>query len=189
VLSTDPSLATPSSLSQHHDIPPALATETSSSQAFPIEADPLLHTAGLSPPSPRQSPQDSRLSPRTPEQETPSVSVWNPHEAYYNSPQNTSTSFNNHESAHQRLGYQNEISGIQKYPSAEFSQERPEKQIRPTSPLTSLASSSSSHQSPELHTFDQLAPQQVPSRSRRKHDRQFKCTSCSRVFPRRCDLK
>jgi hypothetical protein len=187
VFPTDTSLATPLPLSQHHDIPPALPIANSRPQPLPILTNTSLQTPGLSPPSLSQSPQDPRLSPRTPEQEF-GRSL---HEAHFDSTKTTSPSLNHHGGGSQLLGYQIDPSSSQRYPlPTNFSREAPEQQIQLKGLSTSpLSRSSSSQPSPEPGILVQTSPQHIPSRSRRKHDRQFKCSSCSKVFPRRCDLK
>jgi hypothetical protein len=187
VFSTDPSLATPSSLPQHHDIPTALPAASSRPQPPPIRAGLSLQTPGLSPPSLSHSPRDPRFSPRTPEQE---ISFGqNLEEADSDSTKNLCTSLNRHDSVQQRLGYQSDTSSSQRYQFPDSRHEGPEQHVKLTSVSTFPAPSSSTRPSPEPGKFVQISPQHIPSRSRRKHDRQLKCTSCSRVFPRRCDLK
>jgi hypothetical protein len=186
VLPTDPSLATLSPLSQHHDIPPALPPSILHSQTIPTKADLSSQPPGPTPPSLSQSPQDPRLSPRTPEQDTSFGRSL--HEADFDLTKNNSTSSNHHKSFHQHLGYQNDTSSSQIIP--DFSYEGQQPQIRQTSLLTSSPhSTSSSQESAGPGPLVQILSQHIPSRSRRKHNRQFKCTSCSKVFPRRCDLK
>ncbi|KAF4631279.1 hypothetical protein G7Y89_g6848 [Cudoniella acicularis] len=51
-----------------------------------------------------------------------------------------------------------------------------------------LDSSHSSQEPAEPAPLLQTPSQHISPRSRLKHDRQFKCTSCTKVFPRRCDL-
>jgi hypothetical protein len=185
VFPTDPSLATPSSLSQHHNIPPPLSAASSPLQLLQIQSDLSLQTPGLSSASLRQASQDRRLSPKTPERELGR----NLHRAYFDSTKNTPTSLNHHEFVRQRLSYQSDTSSSQRYQFPDSRHEGPEQHVQLTSVSTSPASSSSAQPSPEPGKFVQISPQHVPSRSRRKQDRQLKCTSCSRVFPRRCDLK
>lgn len=133
-----------------------------------------------------QSPQDPGLWPRIPEQE---VSLWrSPHEADFDTTKNHSTSSDHHESVHQHLGCQNDTSSSQRIPNISYEGSQP--QIRPTSHLTSSPHSTSSGQEPtEPGSPVQIPSRQTSSRSRRNHNRQFKCTSCSKVFQRRCDLK
>jgi hypothetical protein len=187
VFSTDPSLATSSSTSQHHSIPPVLPAASSFPQLLSIQAGLSTQAPGLSPPSLSQSPPDPRLSPRTPEQE--SSFGQNPDGADSDSTKNTSTILNHHEPVHQRLGYQNDTSSFPRYLIPVSPHVEPVQQIQLTSHSTSPLSHSSTQSSPEPGTLVQISPQHIPSRGRRKHDRQFKCSSCSRVFPRRCDLK
>jgi hypothetical protein len=187
VFPTDPSLATPSSSSQHHDISRALPAASSLTQPLPIRAGVSLQTLGISPPNLSHSPRDPRFSSRTPEQE---ISFGqNPEEANSDSTKNPCTSLNRHDSVQRRLGYQRDTFSSQTYQFPNSRHEGPEQHVQLTSVSTSPASSSSTQPSPEPGTLVQISPQQIPSRGRRKNDRQFKCSTCPKVFLRRCDLK
>jgi hypothetical protein len=166
---------------------PALPIANSHLQPLPIQANPSLQTPGPSPPSLSQSPQDPRLSPRTPEQEL-GRSL---HEAHFDSSKTTSPSLNHDGGVNQLLGYQINPPTSQRYPlpTTNFSREAPEQQIQLESLSTSPLSWSPTQPTPEPGTLVQISPEYIPSKGRRKHDRQFKCSSCSKVFPRRCDLK
>jgi hypothetical protein len=181
VFPTDPSLATPSSTFQHHNIPPAVPAASSFPQHLSIQAP------GLSPPSLSQSPRDPRLSPRTPEQE--SSFGQNREGADSDSTKNTSPSLNRHDSVHQHLGYQNDTSSSLRYQFPDSPHEGAKQQRQLTSLSTSPLSNSSTQPSPEPSTPVQSPPQHIPSQGRRRHDCQFKCSSCPKVFLRRCDLK
>lgn len=184
---TDPSLATPSSTFQHHNIPPAVPAASSFPQHLSIYADLSIQAPGPSPPSLSQSPRDPRLSPRTPEQE--SSFGQNPEGADSDSTKNTSPSLNGHDSVHQHLDYQNDTSSSLTYQFPDSPHEGAKQQRELTSLSSSPLSNSSTQPSPEPGTLVQISPEHIPSKGRRKHDRQFKCSSCSKVFPRRCDLK
>jgi hypothetical protein len=187
VFPTDPSLATPPSTFQHINIPPAVPAASSFPQHLSIYADLSIQAPGLSPPSLSKSPQDPRLSPRTPEQE--SSFGQNPEGADSDSTKNTSPSLNRHDSAHQHLDHQNDTSSSLRYQFPDSPHEGAKQQRQLTSLSTSPLSNSSTQPSPESSTPVQSPPQHIPSQGRRKHDRQFKCSSCPKVFPRRCDLK
>jgi hypothetical protein len=163
VLLTDPPLAIPSPPSQLHDIATILQPSAPHSQAIPIEPNLSFEPPGLSLSSLSQSPQDPRFSPRTPEQEASFKR--STHEADFEPTKQNPTS-SNHESFHQHLGSQTDPYNPQRITF--FPYQGPQLQIRP---------------------LIQVPSQQKASISRRRRNEQFKCTSCYKVFPRRCDLK
>lgn len=163
MLATDPPLAIPSFPSQLHDIATILQPPAPHSQTTLIEPDLSFEPPALSLSTLSQSPQDPRLSPRTPEQET--TFRRSPREADLEARKESPTSSND-ESFHQHLGSQ-------------------------TDPHNSQRITYPPYQGPQLQVdpLIQVPLQQKAPTSRRRHNGQFKCTSCDKVFPRRCDLK
>ena len=184
MLPTDPSLAIPFLPSQLHDIAPILQPPVPHSQTTPIEPDLSFEPPGLSLSSLSQTPQDPRLSPKTPNQETSFKR--SPREADLE-PTKQSLTSSNHESFHQDLGSRTDSYNSQTI--TRFPYQGPRLQLRQISHSTSPHAFSSSQESTEPDPRIQVPSQQKASISRRRHNGQFKCTSCYKVFPRRCDLK
>ncbi|CZR66365.1 uncharacterized protein PAC_16266 [Phialocephala subalpina] len=185
-LPTNPSLATPSQLSQYHDIPPTVPSAILQPQGHYSQPGTSLQLPGLSPPSLSHSPQEPSLLPRAPVQAS-SFELYNPKTSCDSTVENTRILMH-HQLVHQHLGYQDNTVTSQQHIIPELPQDQPQQQLSTTSRLTSQSSGDSIVPSPNPGLFAQIPPQQIPARSRRKHDRQLKCTSCSKVFLRRCDL-
>lgn len=178
MLPNDSSLATLTSLSPHHHNPLGLPSSISHPDTISFEAGVSHHLPSLSPPGLSRSPQDPTVSPKTPEQGT--FTEWNVHDPS----KRNSTSSNHHKPFDRYLGSQNDKASSQGTPG--FSLER--LQPHRTDLLTSSRLTSLGEKPAEGDPVAQIPLEHISSRSRRKQNQQFKCISCSKVYPRRCDL-
>lgn len=176
-----PSLA-PLPLSLNSDILPGILLGT-----HPEQFNISLQTPGLSPSSLGQSPRDPRRSPETPEQEISFASA-HPGSSIGSSgltiPKNSRIN-----TEYEKASYLSSSDGTsQGYSQPEpsyFAGQHPE---GAHSPLTSPPSAGLTHDSAGPSGFKQVTTRPPPSRNRRKHDKQLNCSSCLKVFSRRCDL-
>jgi len=187
LLSNHTSLAPPPppSVSLYHDIPSEISI------ANPQQLSLSFGTPALSPPSLGQSPQAARLSPRTPEQEI-SYTVANSGldiiSSSFNPTKNSPKSTEYDEPICRSLS-SDRLFDSQGDPVPESSGIGAQYQNSPRDCLNSHLPRSSVHKSSEASRSDQVSPGPISPRKRRKHIQQLTCSSCSKAFSRRCDLK